>query len=56
MKCTYHFNAKTNDTADFIFWKPEFLKHILVKPLAARGQAALIVHQQRKKGLAYIHT
>lgn len=54
IKCTCHFKARTNDTTDFILWKAQFLKCILVKPLAARGQTALIVHQQRKKGLINI--
>lgn len=56
IKYTCHFKVRTNDTADFILQKPQFLKCILQKPLAARGQTALIVHQQRKKGLINIFT
>jgi len=54
IKCTCHFKARTNDTADFILWKPQFQK--CIKSLAARGQTALIVHHQRKKGLINIFT
>lgn len=45
-KC--HFKAKTQGTVGFMGWKMQCPQGSLVTPLAARGQPALHVHQQRK--------